>query len=161
MEVHDEHELSRAIDGGARIIGVNNRNLRTLAVDVEASYRLAARDAAGVVAVSESGLQSRADVERLSAAGYQRVPDRRAVHDRSRSCRGDRDVDGTLRVRGGVLSEAMNGSLLKICGITRSADAAHAVDAGATALGFVFWRQSPAGSIPIARRRSSRRCRRV
>jgi indole-3-glycerol phosphate synthase len=49
---------------------VNNRNLRTLAVDVEASYRLAARMPAGVIAVSESGLQSRADLERLSAAGY-------------------------------------------------------------------------------------------
>jgi len=70
VEVHDEHELSRAIDSGARIVGVNNRNLRTLAVDVEASFRLAARMPPGVVAVSESGLQSRADVERLSAAGY-------------------------------------------------------------------------------------------
>jgi indole-3-glycerol phosphate synthase len=41
-----------------------------LAVDVEASFRLASRIPAGVVRVSESGLQSRADVERLSAAGY-------------------------------------------------------------------------------------------
>lgn len=70
VEVHDEQELARAIDGGARVIGVNNRNLKTLAVDVDASYRLAARMPAGVVAVSESGLQSRADLERLSAAGY-------------------------------------------------------------------------------------------
>jgi indole-3-glycerol phosphate synthase len=70
VEVHDEEELTRAIDGGARIIGVNNRNLRTLAVDVDASHRLAAQLAAGVVGVSESGLRSRADVERLSAAGY-------------------------------------------------------------------------------------------
>jgi len=70
VEVHDEEELSRAIDSGARIVGVNNRNLRTLAVDVEASFRLASRIPAGVVGVSESGLQSRADVERLSAAGY-------------------------------------------------------------------------------------------
>jgi indole-3-glycerol phosphate synthase len=49
---------------------VNNRNLRTLAVDVEASYRLAAKIPAGTVAVSESGLQTRDDLERLSAAGY-------------------------------------------------------------------------------------------
>lgn len=70
VEVHDETELARAIDSGARVIGVNNRNLRTLAVDVEASYRLAARMPAGVMAVSESGLQSRAGLERLSAAGY-------------------------------------------------------------------------------------------
>jgi indole-3-glycerol phosphate synthase len=70
VEVHDEEELHRAIDSGARIVGVNNRNLRTLAVDVDASDRLAAKIPAGVVAVSESGLRSRADLERLAAAGY-------------------------------------------------------------------------------------------
>jgi indole-3-glycerol phosphate synthase len=70
VEVHDEEELSRAVDSGARVIGVNNRNLRTLTVDVDASHRLAARMPRGVVAVSESGLQSRADLEKLSAAGY-------------------------------------------------------------------------------------------
>jgi len=70
VEVHDDEELSRAIDAGARVIGVNNRNLRTLSVDVDASFRLAARMPADVVAVSESGLQSRADLERLAAAGY-------------------------------------------------------------------------------------------
>lgn len=70
VEVHNEEELARAVDSGARLIGVNNRNLRTLAVDVEASYRLAPRIPANVAAVSESGLQSRADLEKLSAAGY-------------------------------------------------------------------------------------------
>jgi indole-3-glycerol phosphate synthase len=70
VEVHDEHELSRACEGGARVIGVNNRNLRTLAVDVQASYRLAALMPANVIAVSESGLQSRAEVDRLAGAGY-------------------------------------------------------------------------------------------
>jgi indole-3-glycerol phosphate synthase len=70
VEVHDDEELTRAVDAGSRVIGVNNRNLRTLAVDVEASYRLAAKMPADVVAVSESGLQSRGDLERLSAAGY-------------------------------------------------------------------------------------------
>ncbi len=71
VEVHDEEELTRATDAGARIIGVNNRNLRTLSVDTEASYRLAMRMPKGVIAVSESGLQTRDDVDRLSAAGYQ------------------------------------------------------------------------------------------
>ena len=70
VEVHDESELARAIDSGARLIGVNNRNLRTLKVDVEASYRLAPRIPAQAVGVSESGLQSRADLEKLAAAGY-------------------------------------------------------------------------------------------
>jgi indole-3-glycerol phosphate synthase len=70
VEVHDQEELARALDSGARLIGVNNRNLRTLAVDVEASYRLAGQIPANVVSVSESGLQSRADLEKLAAAGY-------------------------------------------------------------------------------------------
>jgi indole-3-glycerol phosphate synthase len=70
VEVHDEEELARAVDSGARVVGVNNRNLRTLQVDVDASHRLAARIPRGVVAVSESGLQSRADLKRLAAAGY-------------------------------------------------------------------------------------------
>ena len=70
VEVHDEEELSRAVDSGARVIGVNNRDLRTLKVDLDASYRLAARVPRGVVAVSESGLQTRADLDRLAAAGY-------------------------------------------------------------------------------------------
>ena len=70
VEVHDEEELKRAADAGARIIGVNNRNLRTLAVDVDGSYRLAARIPRGAVGVSESGLKSREELERLSDAGY-------------------------------------------------------------------------------------------
>jgi indole-3-glycerol phosphate synthase len=70
VEVHDEAELMRAIDSGARLIGVNNRNLRTLQVDVDASYRLAARLPKGVIGVSESGLRSRDDLARLTAAGY-------------------------------------------------------------------------------------------
>ena len=70
VEVHDEVDLSRALDGGARVVGVNNRSLRTLAVDVEASYRLAEKIPSSVLAVSESGLQSRGDLDRLAAAGY-------------------------------------------------------------------------------------------
>ena len=70
VEVHDEEELIRAVDVGARIIGVNNRNLRTLAVDKEASYRLAAKMPSDVIGVSESGLQTREDLTALSAAGY-------------------------------------------------------------------------------------------
>jgi indole-3-glycerol phosphate synthase len=70
VEVHGEEELMRAVDIGARIIGVNNRNLRTLAVDTDASYRLAAHIPKDVIAVSESGLQTRHDLERLAAAGY-------------------------------------------------------------------------------------------
>ena len=70
VEVHDEEELDVAIDAGAAIIGVNNRNLHTLAVDTSVSVRLAHRMPGGVVAVSESGLSSATDVARLHAAGF-------------------------------------------------------------------------------------------
>ena len=70
VEVHNADELTVAVDAGAEIIGVNNRNLRTLQVDVHASEELIARMPAAVVAVSESGLKTRADLARLRALGY-------------------------------------------------------------------------------------------
>jgi indole-3-glycerol phosphate synthase len=70
VEVHDARELAIAIDVGARIIGVNNRNLRTLQVDVHASDELIAQVPADVIAVSESGLKTANDVIRLKALGY-------------------------------------------------------------------------------------------
>lgn len=70
VEVHDEAELTRAIDSGARVVGVNNRNLRTLTVDVSASDRLAVRIPQDIVGVSESGLKSRQELEHLAHLGY-------------------------------------------------------------------------------------------
>jgi indole-3-glycerol phosphate synthase len=70
VEVHDATELAIAIDAGARVIGVNNRNLRTLTVDVHASEHLIAQIPPDVIAVSESGLRSADDLVRLKALGY-------------------------------------------------------------------------------------------
>jgi indole-3-glycerol phosphate synthase len=70
VEAHDATELSIAIDAGARIIGVNNRNLRTLQVDVHASETLIAQMPADVIAVTESGLKTADDLVRLKALGY-------------------------------------------------------------------------------------------
>ncbi len=70
VEVHDAAELAIAIDAGALIIGVNNRNLRTLEVDVHASEALIAQIPADVIAVSESGLTHASDLARLIALGY-------------------------------------------------------------------------------------------
>ncbi|HEY8534868.1 MAG TPA: indole-3-glycerol phosphate synthase TrpC [Vicinamibacterales bacterium] len=70
VEVHDEQELDRALAAGATLVGVNNRNLRTLAVDVGASERLAPRLPRDVVGVAESGLRTHEDLVRLQAAGY-------------------------------------------------------------------------------------------
>lgn len=69
-EVHDEDEARRAIDAGAEIIGVNNRNLKTLEVSVETSHRVAPLIAAARVRVAESGLRTGDDLAALHAAGY-------------------------------------------------------------------------------------------
>jgi indole-3-glycerol phosphate synthase len=70
VEVHNRHELDRAIAAGSEIIGVNNRNLSTFDVTLETSVELAEYMPAGVLRVSESGIHSAADIARLHGAGY-------------------------------------------------------------------------------------------
>lgn len=70
VEVHDEQELERAVGGGARVIGVNNRDLRDFRVDLGTSERLGAMMPADAIRVAESGIRTRGDVERLRAAGF-------------------------------------------------------------------------------------------
>jgi indole-3-glycerol phosphate synthase len=70
VEVHDVEELDRAIEAGAEIIGVNNRNLRTLEIDLQASEEIARRMPANAVGISESGLRTRDDLARMAALGY-------------------------------------------------------------------------------------------
>ncbi|MCU1274184.1 MAG: indole-3-glycerol phosphate synthase [Bryobacterales bacterium] len=71
VEVHEVSELETALDSGAAIVGVNNRDLHTFDVNLETSLKLAEKIPAHVVKVSESGIHSRADVARLAGAGYQ------------------------------------------------------------------------------------------
>jgi indole-3-glycerol phosphate synthase len=70
VEVHDASELAVALEANAAVVGVNNRDLRTLAVDPAAALSLAAAIPDHVVAVAESGLKSQADLRRLRDAGY-------------------------------------------------------------------------------------------
>lgn len=70
VEVHDEAELRRAFQIGAALIGVNNRNLDTLRVDTETSFRLRPLLPAGALAVSESGISTPELAGRLAQAGY-------------------------------------------------------------------------------------------
>jgi indole-3-glycerol phosphate synthase len=73
VEVHDEEELTRALDAGAGLVGVNQRDLRTFQVDHERACALAARIPPGVVAVAESGIRDDADARRLAEAGYDAI----------------------------------------------------------------------------------------
>jgi indole-3-glycerol phosphate synthase len=70
VEVHTAEELRRAAALGSRLIGVNNRNLKTLQVDLNTSLRLAELAPADATLVAESGLRAREDIEHLQAAGY-------------------------------------------------------------------------------------------
>jgi len=73
VEVHDARELDRAVRAGAGLIGVNNRDLVTLKVDVGVSEVLASKVPPGVQKVSESGIRTPEDVKRMAACGYRAV----------------------------------------------------------------------------------------
>src|SRR5437764_12876199 len=88
VEVHDEVELDRAVDAGADLVGVNQRDLFTFEVDRHRAERLAPRIPAEVVGVAESGVRDASDAARLAGAGFDavlvgealvRAPDREAA----------------------------------------------------------------------------------
>jgi indole-3-glycerol phosphate synthase len=70
VEVHTGEELSRAIAAGSKMIGVNNRNLKTLDVRVETSFELVEQIPDECIAVSESGIRTSGELARLRAAGF-------------------------------------------------------------------------------------------
>ena len=87
IEVHDEREINMALHAGARIIGVNNRNLKDFSVDTDNSRRLRELIPRDVLFVSESGVSSAEDVARLRDIGadavligetLMRAPDKKA-----------------------------------------------------------------------------------
>jgi indole-3-glycerol phosphate synthase len=73
VEVHDLDELQRAVNAGARIIGVNSRNLRTLSVDFDVFANIAAELPSEATTVAESGIRTREDIARLHYIGYDAV----------------------------------------------------------------------------------------
>jgi indole-3-glycerol phosphate synthase len=73
VEVHDGDELDRALAAGARLVGVNQRDLRTFRVDHERARALAGRIPSEVIAVAESGIRDAEDARRLADAGYDAI----------------------------------------------------------------------------------------
>ena len=73
VEIHTAEELNRAIGAGAQIIGINNRNLNTFEVSLETSFRLREKIPPTSLVVSESGIKSGADLEKLAKAGFDAV----------------------------------------------------------------------------------------
>ncbi|MDR0843557.1 MAG: indole-3-glycerol phosphate synthase TrpC [Acidobacteriota bacterium] len=70
VEVHSEPELRTALSAGAKLVGVNNRDLRTFKVDLEVARKLVRLMSGDIFAVAESGIKTAGDVQGLSAAGY-------------------------------------------------------------------------------------------
>lgn len=73
VEVHDAEELERATDAGARLLGINNRDLDTFCTDLRLSIRLAPRVPSGATLVAESGIRTADDVRRLGDAGVDAI----------------------------------------------------------------------------------------
>lgn len=122
VEVHDEAELERALYLGAEIIGINNRDLKTLTTDLSVTERLAALVPATVLLISESGIATRADVERLAP-----MVDSFLV---GSSLMASDDIGDAAR--------ALVHGRVKLCGLTRQEDVRMAADAGASHAGFIM-----------------------
>lgn len=126
-EVSNEEELERAIALNARVVGINNRDLRDLSIDLNRTRQLAPRLGAGVTVISESGINTYAQVRELShfANGF---------------------LIGSAMMSHGDLDAAVKRVLLgenKVCGLTRPQDAQAAHDAGAIYGGLIFVPSSP------------------
>ncbi len=73
VEAHSAEEVRRAVDSGARVVGINNRDLATFAVDLSTAERLRHLIPSGVVAVAESGVNTQRDAARMRLAGFDAV----------------------------------------------------------------------------------------
>jgi indole-3-glycerol phosphate synthase/phosphoribosylanthranilate isomerase len=122
VEVHEEAELARALGLGATLVGINNRDLKTLKTDLAVTERLAKLVPDHVTLVSESGVATRADVERLG-----RHADAFLV---GSSLMAAADV--------GEAARALVFGRVKLCGLTREEDVRAAAEAGSTHAGIIL-----------------------
>jgi indole-3-glycerol phosphate synthase/phosphoribosylanthranilate isomerase len=122
VEAHDEAEVRRAAALGAAIVGINNRDLKTLKIDLAATERLAALVPGDRLVVSESGIESRADIERLAPFA-------------------DAFLVGSSLMRApdpALAARALAFGRVKVCGVTTAEDAALAAEAGASFVGLIM-----------------------
>ncbi len=123
VEAHDEQEIADAIAAGARMIGVNNRNLKDFTVDIHNSMRLRQLVPKDVLFVAESGIKTGADIEELRGANVNGVLIGETLM---------RSKDKTR-----MLNE-LRGTKVKICGLRRAEDIAMVNELQPDYIGFVF-----------------------
>jgi indole-3-glycerol phosphate synthase/phosphoribosylanthranilate isomerase len=131
VEAHDEDEARRALYAGARIVGVNARDLRTFRVDLDRMARLGQAMPGDVVRVAESGIRGAGDVRLLAASGYGAF-----LVGESLLRSGD-VARGVRRLRGEGTAE------VKVCGVTREEDLAACRELGVDHVGLNFSPLSP------------------
>jgi indole-3-glycerol phosphate synthase/phosphoribosylanthranilate isomerase len=135
VEAHDAEELERGIALGARVLGVNARDLSTFAIDRAAQLELVARIPGDRIAIAESGIVTRAHGAAAELAGADAV------------------LVGSTLMRApdpaAKLAELLSRPLVKVCGLTRDADVAVAVEAGADLVGFVLVPESPRAATEV------------
>ena len=127
--------MERALATGATLIGVNNRDLRTLSVDLAVTERLARQAPPRVVLVSESGITDAADARRMALAGA-----RALLVGETLVRAGAEDLPGTYPRPAQRFRRAGGRPMtrVKVCGLTRERDVRRAVELGAAACGFVL-----------------------
>ena len=161
IEVHTSEELRRALRAGARIIGINNRDLRTFRTSLETSERLITEAPRDRVMISESGLQNPKSLHHLRALGYRgflmgealmRAPDpEAAVRD---FIAGAETSNAATAFDIDALQDSMATAIqIKICGVTNANDARACVELGANMIGFNFYPASPRYIEPAVVRR--------
>lgn len=133
VEVHSSGELKMALRAGAKLIGINNRDLSSLKVDISTTELLADDLPDDVIVVSESGIKNGADINRLNRAGVYSFLIGTALITAERVHQKIRNLFCPLKK---LIVE--KGPFVKFCGITNNEDAKKAIDSGCDMLGFVL-----------------------